>query len=52
MKVKIYTEKEFEPQLRKLSKNCSMLDDYDALNRLRRLKVYQGTSLGKGVSER
>ena len=31
MKVKIYTEKEFERQLRKLSKKYrSMLDDYDA----------------------
>ena len=50
MKVKIYTEKEFERQLRKLSKKYrSMLDDYDAFLTGLEQDPYQGTSLGKGV---
>ena len=50
MKVKIYTEKEFERQLRKLSKKYrSMLDDYDAFLAGLEQDPYQGTSLGKGV---
>lgn len=50
MKVKIYTEKEFERQLRKLSKKYrSMLDDYDAFLTGLEQDPFQGTSLGKGV---
>mgnify|MGYP003222238691 CR=1 FL=1 len=50
MNVKIYTEKEFERQLRKLSKKYrSMLDDYDAFLTGLEQDPYQGTSLGKGV---
>ena len=50
MKVKIYTEKEFERQLRKLSKKYrSMLDGYDAFLTGLEQDPFQGTSLGKGV---
>ena len=50
MKVKIYTEKEFERQLRKLSKKYrSMLDDYDAFLTGLEQDPFQGSSLGKGV---
>ena len=50
MNVKIYTEKEFERQLRKLSKKYrSMLDDYDAFLTGLEQDPFQGTSLGKGV---
>ena len=45
MKVKIYTEKEFERQLRKLSKKYrSMLDDYDAFLTGLEQDPFQGTS--------
>ena len=50
MKVKIYTEKEFERQFRKLSKKYrSMLDDYDAFLTGLEQDPFQGSSLGKGV---
>ena len=43
-------EKEFERQLRKLSKKYrSMLDDYDAFLTGLEQDPFQGTSLGKGV---
>nr|WP_297652306.1 addiction module toxin RelE [uncultured Prevotella sp.] len=50
MHVQIYTEKEFERQLRKLAKKYhSIIKDYDAfLNELEK-DPYQGSSLGKGV---
>ena len=52
MKVKIYTEKEFERQLRKLSKKYrSMLDDYDAFLTGLEQDPYQGTSLGRALKK-
>ena len=45
-----YRSKEFERQLRKLSKKyCLMLDDYDAFLTGLEQDPFQGTSLGKGV---
>ena len=52
MKVKIYTEKEFERQLRKLSKKYrSMLDDYDAFLTGLEQDPYQGTSPGRALKK-
>jgi len=52
MKVKIYTEKEFERQLRKLSKKYrSMLDDYEAFLTGLEQDPYQGTSLGRALKK-
>ena len=52
MKVKICTEKEFERQLRKLSKKYrSMLDDYDAFLTGLEQDPYQGTSLGRALKK-
>ncbi len=50
MKVQIYTEKEFERQLRKLAKKYrSIIKDYDAFLDELEKDPYQGSSLGKGV---
>ena len=50
MKVKIYTEKEFERQLRKLSKKYrSLKSDIKDLKDSLVINPFQGTSLGKGV---
>lgn len=50
MKVQIYTEKEFERQLRKLSKKYhSIIKDYDTFLDELEKDPYQGSSLGKGV---
>ena len=50
MKVLIYTEKEFERQLKHLSKKYrSIADDYDTFLDELEKDPYQGNSLGKGV---
>lgn len=50
MKVNIYTEKEFERQLRKLSKKYrSIVKDYACFLDDLENNPYQGSSLGKGV---
>ena len=50
MKVKIYTEKEFERQLRKLSKKYrSLKSDIKDLKDSLVIDPFQGSSLGKGV---
>ncbi len=50
MKVLIYTEKEFERQLRKLSKKYhSIIGDYGTFLDELEKDPYQGSSLGRGV---
>ena len=50
MNVRIYTEKEFERQLRKLSKKYrSLKSDIKDLKDSLVINPFQGTSLGKGV---
>ena len=50
MEVRISVEKEFERQLRKLTKKYrSIIDDYETFLNELEMDPYQGSSLGRGV---